>query len=88
MDSKLNFIGHVREAIIKLRRGIISSEYVSENVLDQIYKLYVRPQLDYSYIIYPKYDPEYTLELTRKLELTQCSATLAFGGSWRGANTY
>ena len=51
LDSKLNFNSHVREAIIKARRGIgiirYLSKYVSRDVLDQIYKLYVRPHLDY-----------------------------------------
>ena len=91
LDSKLNFNSHVREAIIKARRGIgiirYLSKYVSRDVLDQIYKLYVRPHLDYSDIIYHKYDPEYTLELTKKLESTQYSAALAISDSWRGTIT-
>ena len=61
--------------------------YVSGDVLDQIYKLYVRPHSDYGDIIYHKYDPEYTLELTKKLESIQYSAALAVSGSWRGTNT-
>ena len=63
------------------------SKYISRDVLDQIYKLYVRLHLDYSDIIYHKYDPEYTLELTKKLESTQYSVALAVSGSWRGTNT-
>ena len=63
LDSKLNFHSHIREAIIKARRGIriirFLSKYVSRDVLDQIYKLYVRPHLDYGDIIYHKYDPEF-----------------------------
>ena len=65
LDSKLNFQSHIREAIIKARRdiGIILflSKYVSRNVLEQIYKLYVRPHLDYGDIIYHKYDPEFII---------------------------
>ena len=91
LDSKLNFNSHVREAIIKARRGIgiirYLSKYVSGDVLDQIYKLYVRPHLDYGDIIYHKYDPEYTLELAKKLESTQYSSALAVRGSWRETNT-
>ena len=41
LDSKLSFQSHVREAIIKARKDI------RLDVLDQIYKLYVRPHLDY-----------------------------------------
>ena len=55
LDSKLNFHSHIREAIIKARRGVriirFLSKYVSRDVLDQIYKLYVRPHLDYGDII-------------------------------------
>ena len=58
LDSKLNFKSHVREAILKARRGIgllkFLSKCVSREVLDQIYKLYVRPHLDYGDVIYHK----------------------------------
>ena len=46
LDSKLNFLSHTKEAIGKTRRGIgmirSLSKYVARDVLDQIYKLYVR----------------------------------------------
>ena len=56
------------------------------DVLDLIYKLYVRPHLDYGDIIYHKFDPELTMEFTRKLESTQYTAALAVNGAWRGTN--
>ena len=91
LDSKLNFHSYIREAIIKARRGIgiICSlfKYVSRDVLDQIYKLYVRPHLDYGDIIYHRYDPEFKLNFTKKLESTQYSAALAVSGTWRGTDT-
>ena len=44
LDENLNFKSHIREAILKARSGIgmikLLSNYVSRNVLDQIYKLY------------------------------------------------
>ena len=62
LDSGLTFHSHVRENIISARRGIgvirFLSKYVSMDVLDQMYKLYVRPHLDYGDIIYHKFDPE------------------------------
>ena len=68
-DSELNFQIHIREAIIKPWRGIriirFLSKYVSRGVLDQIYKLYVRPHLDNGDIIYHKYDPECKLDFTK-----------------------
>ena len=90
LDTKLNFQSHVREAICKARRGIgiirYLSKYVSRDVLDQPYKLYVRPHLDYGDIIYHKYDPDLRLDLTKRLEQTQYSAALAVTGAWRGTS--
>ena len=54
--------------------------------LNQVYKLYVRPHLDYGDIIYHKYDPDMKLDLTKKLEQTQYSAALAVTGTWRGTS--
>ena len=72
LDSKLTFFSHIKEAIAKARRGIgiirFLSKYMSRDVLDQIYKLYVRPHLDYSDIIYHKYDLGFKLEFTKWLE--------------------
>ena len=55
LDSELNFQSHVKEAIGKARRVIrmirYLSRYFSKDVLDQVYKLYVRPHLDYGDII-------------------------------------
>ena len=90
LDSKLNFQSHIREAIMKARRGIgiirYLSRYVSRDVLDQVCKLYVRPHLDYWDIIYHRFDPNMSLDLTRKLEQSQYSAALAVTGAWRGTN--
>ena len=65
----------IRQALIKATRGtgIIPylSKYVSRGVLNQIYKLYVRPHLYYDDIICHKYDPEFKvfkLDFTKKLE--------------------
>ena len=62
------------------------SKYVFREVLEQIYKLYVRPHLHYGDIIYHKHDPEMHLHFTQKLEQTQHSAALAVTGAWRGAS--
>ena len=59
---------------------------VSREVLDQVYKLYVRPHLDYGDIVYHKYDPQLKLDVTKKLEQTQYSAALAVTGTWRGTS--
>ena len=89
-DSKLTFLSHIKKAIVKARRGIgiirFLSKYVARDVLDQIYKLYVRPHLDYGDIIYHKYDPEFKLDFTKRLESTQYSAALAVSRAWREKN--
>ena len=87
-DSYLNFNGHVREKIINARRGkgviCYFSKYVSCDVLDQMYKLYVRPHLDYDDIIYHKHNPNLKSDFTKKLESTKYSAALAVSGAWHG----
>ena len=87
LDSKLDFSAHVKEAIVKTRRGIgmirYMAKYVSRDVRDQIYKLYVRPHLDYGDIIYHKPDPEFTHDMTKRLERIKYSAALAVSGAWR-----
>ena len=84
LDSKLNFQSHIREAIMKARRGIgiirHLSRYVAGDVLDQVYKLHVRPHLDYGDIIYHRFDPNMSLDMTKKLEQTQYSVALAVPG--------
>ena len=90
LNHKLDFQSHIREVILKARRGIglikYLSKYVSREVLDQVYKLYIRPHLDYGDIIYHRFDPEMHLEITKKLEQVQYSAALAVTGTWRGTS--
>ena len=72
LDGKLNFQSHIRRAIMKERRGIVIIKYlfryVSRDVLDQVYKLYVRPHLDYEdkfhHRVYHRFDPNMSLDLT------------------------
>ena len=72
LDSKLDLKNHLRDAIVKARRGIGMmkhlSRHVSRDVLIQLYKLYVTPHLDYGDIIYHKYDLSMHLDFTDKLE--------------------
>ena len=91
LDSKLSSLSHIKKVIVKAGRdiGIIHflSKYVTHDVLDQIYKLYVRSHLDYGDIIYYIYDPEFKFDFTKWLESTQYSAAPASSGAWRGTNT-
>ena len=67
------------------------SKYLPRNALCQIYKSYVRSQLDYGDVIY--HNPSKTNDIfyssylstwMEKLELVQYSAALAITGAWRG----
>ena len=90
LDSQITFKSHIRQPISKARRGIgmikYLSKYISRDVLDQIYKLYVRPHLDYGDLIYHRHDPEKIQNFTTRLEQTQYSPALAITGAWRGSN--
>ena len=67
-------------------KGVYSRKWVSREVLDQVYKLYIRPHLEYGDIIYHKFDPNMHLEFTKKLEQVQYSAAFAVTGAWRGTS--
>ena len=87
LDETLNFVEHIKEAIIKARRGIgiirFLLKYVHRDILDQMYKLYLRPNLDYGDVVHDNQNSS----LMSKLESTQYAADLAVGGVWRGTNT-
>ena len=46
----------------------------------------MRPHLDYGDIIYHEFDPQLTLEFTKKLKTVPYLAALAVSGAWRGTN--
>ena len=89
LDDKLNFQSHIKEAIAKARRGIgiikYLSRYVNREMLNQVYKLHVRPHLDYGDILYHKYDPEMRQVFTKK---TRASAILCCVSGIRSMEGY
>ena len=56
LDSKLSFSAHIKAAITKTRKGIgllkYLSKYLHRHTLNELFKLYVRPHLDYGDVIY------------------------------------
>ena len=97
MDSKLSFSAHIKAAISKTRKGIgllkYLSKYLPRHTLNELYKLYVRPHLDYGDVIYhiPSKVCEFSQSiilpsLMEKLESVQYSAALAVTGTWRGTS--
>ena len=98
LDSKLLFIKHITEKISKARKGIgvirYLSSYVPLSTLDQVFKMFVRPHLDYCDVIFHipqqnnQFDSSINLNLLmNSLESTQYHAALAVSGAWKGTNT-
>ncbi len=97
LDSKLSFSAHIKAAISKTRKGIgllkCLSKYLPRHTLNELFKLYVRPHLDYGDVIYhiPAKVCEFSgntilPNLMEKLESVQYSAALAVTGAWRGTS--
>ena len=97
LDSKLSLSAHIRAAISKTRKGTgllkCLSKYLPRQTLNELYKLYVGPHLDYGDVLY--HNPAKVCEfsnniflphLMEKLESVQYSAALAVTGVWRGSS--
>ena len=98
LDSKLTFANHISEKVSKALKGVgvikYLSSYVPVKTLDQIYKMYGRPHLDISDVIYhtPKicnmFDSSFRLSNWMDLiERVQYQAALAVTGTWKGTST-
>ena len=97
LDSKLSFSAHIKSAISKTRKAIgllkYLSQYLPRHTLNELYKLYVRPHLDYGDVIHhirakmSDFSQNIVLpSLMEKLESFQYSAALAVTGTWRGTS--
>ena len=95
LDSKLSFEGQIKATISKAIKGIgvlrMLSEYLPRNAPFQVYKSYVRSQLDYGEVIYHNpskandlFCSSYLSSWMEKLESVQYVAALAVTGAWRG----
>ena len=98
-DSQLSFTKHLNEKIKIARKGIgvikHLAPYLPLESRDQIYKMHVRPHLDYCDIIYHKpvisNDSDSSLTLNYQMnaiERTQYQAALAVSGAWKGSNRH
>ena len=100
LDSKLSFAKHISEKISSARKGIGIIKHLSPFLplksRDQIFKMRVRPHLDYCDFIYHipvktretiDFDSTRTLNYQMmSLESTQYQAALAVSGAWKGTN--
>ena len=97
LDTKLTFVEHINEKISIARKwiGIMRhlSPYLPLKSLDQIYKMHIRPHLDYCDIIFHTpiiIHDDFSLTLRYQmdaLERIQYQAALAVTGAWKGTNT-
>ena len=91
-DSKLSFSAHIKAAIAKTRKGVgllkFLSKYLPRHTLNELFKLYLRPHLEYGDVIY--HIPAKVCELSstiilsslmEKIESVQYSAVLAVTGT-------
>ena len=97
LDTKLTFASHIDEKLKKARMGLgiikTLSRYLSVKTLDQIYKMYIRPHLDFCDVIYHlpcitnPFDSSINLNyLMNTLERIQYHCALAITGAWQGTN--
>ena len=97
VDSNLSFSSHIKLAISKSKKGIgllkSLSRYLPRRTLTGLYKLYVRPHLDYGDVIYHlpakvcEFSGSVTLPgLMDKVESVQYAAARAITGTWKGTS--
>ena len=86
LDEKLSFSKHIKENIAKAMNGIsllkFLSKYVSKDILNMSYKMYVRSHLDYGDVIYHNR----RANLMNLLEQVQYKAALGVSGCWQGTS--
>ena len=100
LDHKLSFAKHLNEKISTARKGIgiikHLAPYLPLKSRDQIFKMHIRPHLDYCDVIYhipantiEVSDSDSSITLTSQmsvLESVQYQAALAVSGAWKGTN--
>ena len=87
LDEKLNFESHLKEKCAKFNKGIGAIKKLQNTLPRQsllsIYKLFIRPHLDYGDIIY---DQPNNKSFCQKLEFYQYNAALVITGAIRGTS--
>ena len=88
LDEKLSFTTHIKEKISIALNGLallkFLSRYISRDVLNMSYKMYVRPHLDYGDVIYHNS----RIFLMDLIEQVQYKAALIVTGSWQGTSRF
>ena len=87
LDGELDFRKHLQNMFKKINKTINSLRKLQNNLprvaLVTIYKLFIRPHLDYRDILY---DQIFNNSFHERLELIQYNAALAITGATRGSS--
>ena len=85
LGERLNFREHLKNkfAIVSKGIGVLKklSNYLPHHSPVTLYKVFIRPYLDYADIIYDKLS---TINIRYKIKSPQCNAVLAISGAIRG----
>ena len=94
LDEKLNFESHLRGKMAKASQGLgllkQLKKWVSFNTLETIYKMYIRPHLDYGDMVYDKgevlrdgiFPMGTSSSLLKRVESIQYEAARIVSGAW------
>ena len=100
LDNKLSFFSHINDKLAKAKRRLGTmkqlKKYVSYSVLENVYKLYIRPHFDYGDVVYHTTDinidrtSPFTFEtnslIGSKIESIQYTAARIITGAWKGTS--
>ena len=99
LDQRLSFENHVTDKINQANKGIGVMKqlysYLPRSALELLYKLYVRPHLDYGDVVYQIPDNESKTfdskndifhPLMTRVESVQYEAACVVSGAWRGSS--
>ena len=81
LDTKLNFLEHIKNILTKLLRKL--QNIFSRGSLLTIFKSFVRPHLDYGDVTF---DQGYNNTFHQKMESIQYNAALAITGAIKGSS--
>ena len=86
LDQCDNFLLYIEEKIKKANKGLgllrVLSRYTTRPVLDKMYKMHVRPHIDFGETIYHN-QLKYSMQL---LESVQYQSALIVTGCWKGTS--
>ena len=99
LDSKLNFQAHINTKLSKVKQGLgllkQFFQFAPRKSLEDIYKMHIRPHLDYADVIFHTPDIQSNMLFSdddniptsmKKLESIQYNAALITTGAWKGSS--